>query len=109
MSSLVAAALQRLRRRGFRDEPILGDDRAVELVCFLRDTDHGWHEVVLVYGEHAARAYRMRRRAGASDDPLRCDPAGVHRLIPLADVSSVVTAVLSWPADESSSDGEASR
>jgi hypothetical protein len=93
MSSPALAELQHLRRLGFHDEPILAEDGTVDVVYFARRR-RGWREVVLVYGEHRARAYRIRPRAGA-DNPLHVEPAAVDGLIQPGDVVTVVHALLS--------------
>lgn len=94
MTSPALEALRRLRRLGFQLFVILGEDGgSVELACYSR-TERGAREVVVVYGEHRARAYRIRA-IDAPDDPLRVDASAVDRVIPSDDVVSVVHALLS--------------
>jgi hypothetical protein len=68
----------------------------VEVVSFLREWQ-GWREVVLVYSEREARAYRTRSSV-ASDNPLYIPPGTAEHLIPLDDVVTVVHALLTLPA-----------
>jgi len=95
VTSPALAELHHLRRLGFHDEPILGDHGEVEVVYFTRRWQ-GWREVVLVYSEHEARAYRVRSM-GVTDNLLYIDSAAIDRLIPLEDVVTVVHALLSGP------------
>jgi hypothetical protein len=96
VTSPAATELQRLRRLGFRPDPILGADGLVEVVYFMREWQ-GWREVVLVYSEIEARAYRIRAAAAAAN-PLYVDSDAVDVMIPLDDVVTVVHALLSLPA-----------
>ncbi|PXY16476.1 hypothetical protein BAY59_38620 (plasmid) [Prauserella coralliicola] len=91
-SSPAIAAVQRLLRFGFERIPVLDEDGLPEVLIFLRDW-RGWREVVLVYSEWEARAYRTPV-AFASSNPLYCPPGTAETLIPLADVVSVVYALL---------------
>lgn len=86
------AAVQRLLRLGFDRIPVLGEDGDPEVLIFRRDW-RGWREVVLVYSEWEARAYRTPARF-ASSNPLYVPPGTAETLIPLADVVSVVYALL---------------
>jgi hypothetical protein len=79
VTSPALTELRRLRRLGFRPDPILGENGGLEVVYFMREWQ-GWREVVLVYSEIEARAYRIRA------------------MIPLDDVVTVVHALLSLPS-----------
>lgn len=92
MTSPAIAAIQRLLRFGFVRLPVLDEDGELDALIFLRDW-RGWREVVLVYGEHEARAYRTPIEF-ASSDPLYVPPSSAGTIIPLADVVSVVYALL---------------
>lgn len=94
MTTPAHAELNRLRRMGFQQQPILGEDGAVEVVYYMRE--HGnspEREVVLVYNEHQARAYRTHSIAD-DGDPFYVAPDSTL-LIPLADVVTVVHKLLS--------------
>lgn len=95
MTSPAISELRRLLRYGFRREPILDADGQLEVVVFIRDWN-GWREVVLVYSEQEARAYRCRL-GDAADSPLYVPPGTAEVLLPLDDVVSTVHALLSLP------------
>lgn len=96
MTSPAVVELRRLLRYGFRREPILGANGQLEVVAFIREWK-GWREVVLVYSEREARAYRSRINV-AADNPLYVPPGTAEVLLPLADVVSTVHALLSLPS-----------
>jgi hypothetical protein len=96
VTSPAIAELRRLLRFGFRREPILGADGELEVVIFVRDWK-GWREVVLVYSEREARAYRTRIDV-ASDNPLYVPPGTAEVQLPLDDVVTTVHALLSLPS-----------
>lgn len=90
------AELHRLRRLGFRSEPILGEDGGVEVVCYMREHRNSRErEVVLVYSENEARAYRTHSSVN-DDNPFYVEPDATE-LIPLDDVVTVVRTLLSRP------------
>ncbi len=80
MTSPAIEACRRLGRLGFRREPILDEDGALDVLLFVRDWQ-GWREVVLVYSEREARAYRTRIDT-ASDNPLYVAPGTAEALFP---------------------------
>lgn len=86
------AAVQRLVRIGFDRTPVFGEDGELDVLIFRRDW-HGWREVVLVYSEREARAYRVPIEF-ARRDPLYVESDTAQILTPLADVVSVVYALL---------------
>ena len=96
MTSPAISELRRLLRYGFHREPILDQDGNLEVLIFSRDWK-SWHEVVLVYSEHQARAYRTRIDI-APDNPLHVPPGTAQVLLPLSDVVSTVHALLSLPS-----------
>ena len=110
------AALQRLRAEGFGGRRILGD-RGRTCTLHYRRSWRGVSDVVLVFGEDDAEAYR-------ADDSI--DDANPFEIASRRDlqeevvgtVLDVVTAVLSWPTPTSwpshypstwASDGHTSR
>lgn len=95
-TSTAIAELKRLRRYGFRVEPILTEDGTAEVVYFVREFK-GWREVVLVYSVREARAYRTPVDR-AAENPLHVPPGTADVLIPLDDVVTVVQTLLSLPA-----------
>jgi len=92
MNSPALAAVHRLLRYGFDRIPVLDEDGEPEVLIFVRDW-HGWREVVLVYSELEARAYRTPVQYAAAD-PLYVLPGTAETLIPLSDVVSVVYGLL---------------
>jgi hypothetical protein len=96
LTSTAMHELLRLKRLGFHYTQILGDDGELDMVLFVRDTPE-WHEVVLVYSEEQARAYRTRPRP-ASGNPLMVAGGVVDKLLPLDDVVSTVQRLLTLPS-----------
>lgn len=92
--------LERLTRFGFRYEQILDDRRGIEAVVYLRPGDH-WRDVVVVYAEQVARAYRRRPPHDPEPHPFAVvDPTDVLRSVPLAAAAGVLDTVLNWPTEE---------
>ncbi|MGH3763699.1 MAG: hypothetical protein ACRDS0_00650 [Pseudonocardiaceae bacterium] len=91
----VIEQLRRLCRVGFRGERLFNHAGDLALVHYTRDVQ-GLREVVLVYSDHRALAYRTRDLLDL-DSPLHVtDNAMEWRLH--GDVVSVVNALLSLPA-----------
>lgn len=92
MTSTAIAEIQRLLRYGFTRTPVVDEDGRPEVLIFQRDW-RGWREVVLIYSESEARAYRTPVQFSALN-PLYVPPGTAETLIPLGDVVTVVHALL---------------
>lgn len=92
MTSPALAQLRYLRRLGFGYQPILDATGALDVAYYTR-TWNDRLEVVLVYSESRARAYRLRPISD-NDDPLHVDPAAIDCLIPEGHVVKVVHSLL---------------
>lgn len=91
--------VERLYRMGFRGAPILDEAGDHVAVFFVREFKRV-REVVLIYAEDDAYAYRTRfaEVASAHGNPLYFDPDELEYVIARADVVSVVRELLSLPA-----------
>jgi hypothetical protein len=92
--------LRRLCRIGFTGERLFKQDGRVDLVLYTRDFE-GVREVVVVYNEHQALAYRSRDLLDVESPLNDAENAVEWRLH--GDVVTVVNALLSLPAPEPSS------
>ncbi|HET9256294.1 MAG TPA: hypothetical protein VFO16_14005 [Pseudonocardiaceae bacterium] len=89
--------LRRLSRFGFHGERLFDHDGDVELLYYTRDS-HGVREVVMVYGEHSALAYRTRDLLDP-ESPLRVSGNALEWRLH-GDVVTVINALLSLPSPE---------
>ncbi|MGH3933626.1 MAG: hypothetical protein ACRDS1_01355 [Pseudonocardiaceae bacterium] len=86
--------LRRLCRFGFHGERLFNQHGHLDLVLYTRDF-RGVREVVLVYSEHNALAYRTRDTLDP-DSPLHITEHAVEWRLH-GDVVTVVNALLSLP------------
>ena len=96
MTSAAINQLHRLRRLGFKAIDIRDEDGDIEAICWVRDSS-GWREVVLVYSEQEARAYRVRL-VDANTNPMYVNEDRAEVLIPLAPVVTIVDGLLALPS-----------
>lgn len=89
--------LRRLYRFGFNGERLFNQDGHLDLIHYTRDFQ-GVREVVLVYSERQALAYRTRDLLDL-DNPLRTTDNAVEWYLH-GDVVTVVNALLSLPIPE---------
>lgn len=93
-SELIRATLDKLRRHGFGDEPILSERGNVRAMYFARRWRTGC-DAVLVDAAGNAHGYRIRPTAEAVLDPLDFDHSAiVDYLVPKSDVVTVVNLML---------------
>jgi len=89
--------LRRLRRFGFNGERLFNQNGHLDLIHYTRDF-RGVREVVLVYSERQALAYRTRDMLDL-DNPLRATDNAVEWRLH-GDVVTVINALLSLPIPE---------